>query len=366
MMSGLGDHMYRRLALLLVLALGAALPFAVGPARAQTTGDSAFFAQDWKLNPAASQVSLTSTKQKTVVETHVFTGLDGTVSPLGEARVEINLSSLATGIDLRDVRMRFLFFETFKFPAAFVTAQLDKAVLAGLTRGQPVSQALDVTLDLHGVKKVVPARVLVMRTGPGTVSVTSQEPIVIQAADFDLAEGVNRLSQAMANVEIVPEGRVTFNLLFEAAAGNQKLETVRSEAAAKKTEAETRALTAEECQTRMDVISKTRQIFFPTGSAEIKTSESAPVLDEVAQFLKRCSSVSLEISGHTDTDGAREFNQALSEQRARVVAAALAHRGVAVSRMVTVGYGFARPVADNGSEKGKAQNRRIEFSSRAR
>lgn len=354
--------MQRYLAVMVAWLLCTMLPFA--GARAQPASDSNFFMQDWKLNPAASQVSLTSTKQKTVVETHVFTGLDGSVSASGEARVEINLSSLVTGIDLRDVRMRFLFFETFKFPAAFVTAQIDKAALAGLTKGQPVSQKLDVSLDLHGVKKTVPVRVLVMRTGPGSVSVTAQEPIVIQASDFDLTEGINRLSQAMANVEIVPEGRVTFNLLFEAAAGNQKLETVRNEAAAKKVEAETRVLTAEECQTRMDVISKTRQIFFATGSAEIRASESAPVLDEVAQFLKRCGSVALEIAGHTDTDGTRDFNQALSEQRARAVAAALSQRGVGSNRIKTVGYGFSRPVADNASEKGKAQNRRIEFSSR--
>lgn len=75
--------------------------------------------------------------------------------------------------------------------------------------------------------------------------------------------------------------------------------------------------------------------------------------------------MALEISGHTDTDGTKEFNQALSEQRARAVAAALSQRGVVAGRMKTVGYGFARPVADNGNEKGKAQNRRIEFSSRA-
>jgi OOP family OmpA-OmpF porin len=343
-----------------MLAL-AALVSSGQTASAQGTNANAFFAQDWKLNPATSKLSVTSTKLKTIVETHEFTGLDGSVSPDGSARVEVNLSSLATGVDIRDVRMRFLFFETFKFPSAVITARLDKSKLSGVLAGTPVSLTLPVELDLHGVKKQLNADVLVTRSGPNSISVISSKPVVVQVADFDLTESLGRLSAAMNNIEIIPAATITFQLVFEAAAGNKQLETVRNEAARRQTEAQTRELTVEECQNRMDVISKTRQIFFATGSAEINARDSAPVLDEVAQFLNRCPSVSIEIAGHTDLVGTKEFNQTLSEQRAASVAGALAKRGVMRQRFKTVGYGFSSPIADNGNEAGRSQNRRIEF-----
>jgi outer membrane protein OmpA-like peptidoglycan-associated protein len=59
--------------------------------------------------------------------------------------------------------------------------------------------------------------------------------------------------------------------------------------------------------------------------------------------------------------GTKEFNQTLSEQRAASVAGALAKRGVMRQRFKTVGYGFSSPIADNGNEAGRSQNRRIEF-----
>jgi outer membrane protein OmpA-like peptidoglycan-associated protein len=98
------------------------------------------------------------------------------------------------------------------------------------------------------------------------------------------------------------------------------------------------------------------------NSAELESKESAPVLNEVAQFTNRCPSVVIQISGHTDTDGSKELNQQLSEERARAVADALSQRGVKAGRLKTTGYGFSRPVADNATEEGKQQNRRIEFS----
>ncbi|HUS97621.1 MAG TPA: OmpA family protein [Hyphomicrobiaceae bacterium] len=94
-----------------------------------------------------------------------------------------------------------------------------------------------------------------------------------------------------------------------------------------------------------------------------RTQESKPVLDEVAQFTNRCKAIRVEISGHTDTDGGKSFNQdLLSERRARAVAAALIDKGLGKDRLTTVGFGYSRPVAENKTEEGKAENRRIEFN----
>jgi outer membrane protein OmpA-like peptidoglycan-associated protein len=257
--------------------------------------------------------------------------------------------------------MRFLFFETFKFPSAVVTALLDKAKLQDLLVSKPVSLPLRLMVDLHGIKKAMTVQVAVARSGTNAVSVTSVSPVEVQAADFALSEGVARLSQVAGGIDILPTAWLNFAFAFEGTNNNPQLDAVRTAAENRRAQETTRSLTSEECDNRMDVISKTRQIYFKTGSADLDSKESAPVLNEVAQFTNRCPEVAIEISGHTDMDGAKDFNQKLSEQRAHAVADALAQRGVLTARMKALGYGFSRPVADNISEAGKQQNRRIEF-----
>jgi len=67
----------------------------------------------------------------------------------------------------------------------------------------------------------------------------------------------------------------------------------------------------------------------------------------------------LEIQGHTDNVGAKDANLKLSRDRADSVKAYLVKGGVVASRLTTAGFGDAQPVADNGTEEGRAQNRRV-------
>ncbi|MBN1434265.1 OmpA family protein [Candidatus Fermentibacterales bacterium] len=101
-------------------------------------------------------------------------------------------------------------------------------------------------------------------------------------------------------------------------------------------------------------------IYFDSGSATIKT-ESYPVLDEIADLLRLNANVRVEISGHTDSDGSESYNRTLSENRAASVRDYLAQKGIAATRMTTVGMGESRPVSGNDTAAGKARNRRIEF-----
>jgi OOP family OmpA-OmpF porin len=75
----------------------------------------------------------------------------------------------------------------------------------------------------------------------------------------------------------------------------------------------------------------------------------------------RCPTVNVEIAGHTDGDGEDGFNQALSEKRAQAVTDYLVKAGLPADRFTATGYGSTQPVASNGTDEGKAQNRRIEF-----
>ncbi|MDH4279625.1 MAG: OmpA family protein, partial [Acidimicrobiia bacterium] len=101
-------------------------------------------------------------------------------------------------------------------------------------------------------------------------------------------------------------------------------------------------------------------VTFEVGSATI-TDEGLAVLDEAAEYLKADPEVTVEIAGHTDSDGDAADNIRLSQARAEEVEAYLESQGIDGARMTPVGYGEDDPIASNASEAGKAQNRRIEF-----
>ena len=94
---------------------------------------SAHAQQQWVLNGGASHFYMQTSKANSITEIQQFTGLTGTVDGKGNADVKIDLTSIASGIDVRDVRMRFLLFETYKFPNAEVTAKIDLTKLQNLT-----------------------------------------------------------------------------------------------------------------------------------------------------------------------------------------------------------------------------------------
>lgn len=115
------------------------------------------------------------------------------------------------------------------------------------------------------------------------------------------------------------------------------------------------------CKDWINEILAQRKITFDPGSTTV-TAESAKVLDEIAEVLRGCGRLSMEIAGHTDSQGRLETNMRLSQQRAESVLAGLLARGALVSEFTAKGYGPEFPIADNGTEAGREANRRIEFS----
>jgi OmpA-OmpF porin, OOP family len=107
-----------------------------------------------------------------------------------------------------------------------------------------------------------------------------------------------------------------------------------------------------------------KNIFFNTGSAVLLKKSYKP-LDEVVTVLNENPTLILDIEGHTDNTGAPERNQTLSEERAASVKAYLVSKGISESRLVSAGYGADRPVADNKTAAGRAQNRRSELKLRS-
>jgi outer membrane protein OmpA-like peptidoglycan-associated protein len=83
-------------------------------------------------------------------------------------------------------------------------------------------------------------------------------------------------------------------------------------------------------------------------------------LERVSKILTQYPETNIRIAGHTDSTGSAEYNQKLSERRAEAVKKALVGMGVNPSRMTTIGYGASKPIADNKTEAGRQQNRRVE------
>lgn len=88
---------------------------------------------------------------------------------------------------------------------------------------------------------------------------------------------------------------------------------------------------------------------------------SLPVLDRAVEVLKTYPDIRIEVSGHTDNRGKADFNRDLSQKRAEAVRDYLSTKGIAAARIVAVGYGMDRPLADNKTVSGRGQNRRTEF-----
>jgi OmpA-OmpF porin, OOP family len=316
-------------------------------------------AQEWLLNSSASHFYMQTAKAAAIMETHQFTGLEGRVSKDGDASVKIDLTSVASGVDVRDVRMRFLLFETYKFPNAEITAKVDMSKLQELMTAR-VMYPMKFTLTMHGVTKEIEAPVYVTRISDKSVSIATAKPIIITAESFGLVAGIAKLSEAVNGTPIVAAAGFTFDLVFETGDRIPALQAAREQAIARKQQDETKAISAEECQTRFSVISTTGAIYFKTGGAELDKA-SEPLLNSVADIANRCPTVKVEVTGHTDSRGSPEANRELSGQRARSVVAFLVQHSVSASRITATGFGDTRPVAPNDTEANRAKNRRIEF-----
>ena len=104
------------------------------------------------------------------------------------------------------------------------------------------------------------------------------------------------------------------------------------------------------------------RIAFDSDSA-VLTPESNEQLDNIATILRAYPRAHVTITGHTDNVGSEAANLALSRERANAVAARLTAIGVSSDRVQAVGYGGQKPVADNSTEAGRGQNRRVELES---
>lgn len=170
----------------------------------------------YTLDSSNSSLYFVSTRNLHDPETHFFTNLNGGINEAGEASLIIDLSSVETGVDLRNERIRTSLFEVDLFSNAVVSLPVDLSTLGSQTIGSVVTQSINAELDLHGVSAAVNTDVVITKLSDSQFMVQNANPILIDANDYDLVRGINVL-RGLANLnEIGYTVPVNFTLLFEA------------------------------------------------------------------------------------------------------------------------------------------------------
>lgn len=318
------------------------------------------FENGWQLDQTASNITYMSIKKGNVAETNSFATVNGQISEDGTAVLTIALDSVDTKVDLRNVRMRFLFFETFLHPQAVITTHLDPAVLQDLPNLRRKEVTLPFSLSLHGVKAELSAPVIISLLSNDRINVATVKPIPILMKDFGLEGGKVKLEEA-AGVTITPLAIVSLNLTFDRTTpGSAAPLTAPVVAASAALEAEGNFDRAA-CIGRFEILSRTGSINFAPSAAKLEPSSTA-LLDSLYDIVSRCPDLVIEIGGHTDSQGKAAWNLGLSEQRANAVSDYLLGKGIPETRMKVAGYGETQPLVSNDTAQNRAKNRRIEFS----
>ncbi len=167
----------------------------------------------WELDSERSTIQFMSVKNASIAELHHFKALAGAINDDGQAQVVIDLESVETLIPIRNERMRELLFETVRFPAATLSVVAPADVQA-LEAGQTLTADLAVSVDLHGAIKPYPAKVTATRLADGSLQVSLAEPIVVNASDFGLEDGVEVLRGVAGLKSISTAVPVTATLVF--------------------------------------------------------------------------------------------------------------------------------------------------------
>ena len=168
----------------------------------------------WTLNNEASRQSFVSLKKDQVAEVHKFSHLSGSITKDGSVEITIQLASVDTAVPIRDERMRSMLFKSDLFPKATVSGKVDLVNLKSLELGQFQRDEIEISLSLHGQSKALKIEVLVVKLQGGSLLVPSINPVIVNAADFELAQGVLELTKVAELPAISAAVPVTLSFVF--------------------------------------------------------------------------------------------------------------------------------------------------------
>lgn len=172
------------------------------------------FAAQWTLNSNESQLNFISVKKGNIAEINQFKSLQGEFGDQGKLSVNIDLASVDTQNPVRDGRMVEHLFDTNSYPSAVLSATIDTDIVDAIAEGASEQLTVDATLELHGDSKALEIDVIITRLVGAKLSVVSAKPVIINAGDFSLIAGIDKL-MSLANLPSISQAvPVTFYLTF--------------------------------------------------------------------------------------------------------------------------------------------------------
>jgi len=179
------------------------------------------FAQDstdkklnnWVLSSKASTLNFVTTKNAIKTEVQSFQELSGKISN-NIATLNVDLNSVVTGIEIRDERLKKLFFNTPLFPQATVSIDLSSNSISRMKKGDVKKLEVNALLDIHGVKQNVKVQLQVVALDKNKRLVSANQPLIINLQKFELLEEVNELRELARLKSINAAVPVTFNLMY--------------------------------------------------------------------------------------------------------------------------------------------------------
>ena len=168
------------------------------------------------LDNAASDLSFMSVKNTSqVAELHRFKNLSGGLTSDGKVSLVIDLSSVETGVPIRNERMQAMLFEVANFATARFDGQVDAAAVKALAVGDSKDFEVKGQFALHGKTQEMTTRLRVNKLNGGNVAVNTIAPIVVDARQYDLTSGIDKLREVMGLPVIVYTVPVTFSVVYK-------------------------------------------------------------------------------------------------------------------------------------------------------
>ncbi|WP_417430377.1 YceI family protein [Kiloniella sp.] len=173
-------------------------------------------ASDWQLDNDSSRLSFGSIKKTSVGESHYFSNLKGSVNAAGKAQIQVELSSVQTGIDIRDERLKEHVFKADSWPQATLAMDVDITSLTALKPGEMmVLEDVDTNVSIAGANSEITSSIVVTRLSSTRIMVQPDFIVMLDAEDFNLEAGVEvlrELADLSSVATIVP---VSYRFVFE-------------------------------------------------------------------------------------------------------------------------------------------------------
>jgi polyisoprenoid-binding protein YceI len=169
-------------------------------------------ATSWKVDNEASDINFITTKKVNFSEVHEFKEFSGSLNDKGEFELAIDLASVWTNVAIRDTRMREMLFEVASFPKLMLKAQISLTAFAKISIGSSALMQIDGNVSFHDKTQTVPMTVSVIRLNENELIVVSTKPVIINADQFGLSRGVEKLREIAGLTSIGHSVPVSFML----------------------------------------------------------------------------------------------------------------------------------------------------------